>query len=263
MKRAFVKNISNYERFRTGISAVETRGATEASLMLLTAPAGFGKSRTVDHWAMQNNAACLRAKVDWTPRYFMAELAEALKLDSRGRAKELFGRIVGVLADQQIPLVIDEVEHCLRHGADVLEAVRDLSDHTEVIVVLVGMEQVQPRIARHAQISSRIAKVVELGPATAEDVGEVCKQLAEVKIEASLVQEIHRQSTGRVREVINAIATVEQAARRNGKNKVTLQDMAGQVLTHDWQARRPRRVSGRMGSGQVVSGQMTSGKGEQ
>lgn len=243
MKKVFVKNIANYERFRTGISAVETRGATEASLMLVTGPAGYGKSQTVDQWAVANGAAYLRAKVEWTPRYFMTELAETLKLDSRGKAKDIFGRIAGVLGGQQIPLVIDEAEHCLRDSAQVLEAIRDLSDLTEVMVILVGMDQVQAKIARHAQICSRIAKVVEFQPATPEDVAELCKQLAEVSIEASLVAEIHRQSGGRVREIMNAIAAVEQTTKRNGKTAASLQDMAGMVLTHDWQARRPRMVA--------------------
>lgn len=242
MKKQFVKNISNYERFRTSISAVETRGASEASLMLVTGPAGYGKSGTVDQWAVQTGAAYLRAKVEWTPRYFMTELAEALKIDSRGRAKDVFGRVAGVLGSQQIPLVVDEVEHCLRDGAKVLEAIRDLSDLTEVVVVLVGMDQVQAKIARHAQISSRVARVVEFLPATADDVGELCRALAEVRIAPDLIGEIHRQSAGRVREVMNAIATCEQQALRNGKTEVALQDMAGQVLTHDWQARRPRMV---------------------
>jgi len=243
VKKVFVKNISNYERFRTGISAVETRGAPEASLMLVTGPAGYGKSQTVDQWAVGNGAAYLRAKVEWTPSYFMRELAETLKLDSRGRAKDVFGRIAGVLGGQQIPLVIDEVEHCLRDSAQVLEAIRDLSDLTEVMVILVGMDQVQAKIARHAQISSRIAKVVEFHPATPEDVAEFCRQLAEVTIAPDLIAEIHKQSGGRVREIMNAIATVEQTAKRNGNGAASLQDMAGQVLTHDWQARRPRMVA--------------------
>lgn len=242
MKKQFVKNITNYERFRTGLTAVETRGASEASLMLVTGPAGYGKSQTVDQWAVSSGAYYLRAKVEWTPSYFMRELAETMKIDSRGRAKDVFGRIAGVLGGQQIPLVIDEVEHCLRDSAQVLEAVRDLSDLTEVMVILVGMDQVQAKISRHAQISSRIAKVVEFQPATAEDVAEFCRALAEVKIAPDLVGEIHRQSAGRVREVMNAIATCEQLAMRNGKAEVSLQDMSGMVLTHDWQARRPRVV---------------------
>lgn len=249
MKKTFVKTISNYERFRTGISAVEARGAAEASMLLVTGEAGYGKSQTVDHWAVQSGAVYLRAKVEWTPHYFMTELAETLKLDARGRAKDLFGRIAGTVGGQQIPLVIDEAEHCLRDGAQVLEAVRDLSDLTEVMVILVGMEQVQAKIARYAQISSRIAKVVTFQPATPEDVAEFCKHLAEVEISADLVAEIHRQSAGRVREILNAIATCERSAKRNGAAKVGLAEMAGQVLTHDWQARRPRMVKPAMVSG--------------
>jgi len=241
MKKQFVKT-ENYERFRTGITAVENRGAAEASLMLVTAEAGFGKSTTVDHWAIQSGAAYVRAKEGWTPAWFKSELAENLKLDTRGRPKDMFARIAGYIGSNQIPIVIDEVEHCLENNAAVLEAVRDLSDLTEVLVILVGMDQVQARIARHRQISSRIARVVEFQPASINDVLITCKQLAEIDIADDLVTEIHRASGGRMRDIMNAIATIENTAKRNGATNVTLADMAGQSLTHDWQSRRPRIV---------------------
>jgi DNA transposition AAA+ family ATPase len=241
VKKEFVKT-ENYERFRTGITAVENRGAAEASLMLVTAEAGFGKSTTVDHWAITNGAAYIRAKEGYTPSWFKSDLAENLKIDTRGRPKELFARIAGYIGTHQIPIVIDEVEHCLDNNAAVLEAVRDLSDLTEVIIIMVGMDQVQAKIARHRQISSRIARVVEFQPSTLADVGITCKQLADVEIASDLVAEIHRISGGRMRDIMNAIATVENTAKRNSASKVTLQDMAGQSLNHDWQARRPRLV---------------------
>ncbi len=118
----------------------------------------------------------------------------------------------------------DEVEHCLRDNAQMLEAIRDLSDLTEVLVILVGMEQVQAKIARHAQISSRIAKVVEFQPATIDDVALACRQLAEVEILPELVTEIHRQSAGRMREIMNAITICERTAKRNGIAKIGLQE---------------------------------------
>lgn len=249
MRKTFVKGISNYERFRTGLTAVENRGAAEASMLLVTGEAGYGKSQTVDHWAVATGAAYLRAKVEWTPHYFMAELADTLKIDQRGRAKDLFGRVAGVLGGQQISLVIDEIEHCLQKGAHVLEAIRDLSDLTEVTVVLVGMEQVETKIRRYAQISSRIATVVTFQAATLDDVAELCRALAEVEIAPDLVAEIHRQSGGRVREILNAIATIERTAQRNEATRVALADMVGQVITHDWQARRPRVIKAAAGAG--------------
>lgn len=243
MKKQFVKT-SNYELFRTGITAVENRGAAEASLMLVTAEAGFGKSTTVDNWAIQSGAAYVRAKEGYTPSWFKSELAENLKIDTRGRPKEVFARIAGYIGTNQIPIVLDEVEHCLDNNAAVLEAVRDLSDLTEVLVIMVGMDQVQAKIARHRQISSRIARVVEFQPATLADVEMTCKQLAEVEFTPDLIAEIYRVSGGRMRDIMNAIATVENTAKRNIASKISLQDMAGQSLNHDWQARRPRVVKG-------------------
>lgn len=241
MKKTFVKT-SNYKAFRSGISIVEGRGAAEASMLLVTGAAGFGKSETVEQWSIEAGAAHLRAKVEWTPHYFMTELAENLRVDARGRAKDIFARVAARLVADQTPLVIDEIDHCMRDNAAVLETARDLSDLTEVIVVLVGMDQVQSKLSRHAQISSRIAHVVEFQPATLDDVKLTCRELSEVLIADNLVAEIHRAATGRMREVVNAIAVVESHARRNGLKTVTCADLAGKTLVYDWLARRPRHV---------------------
>jgi DNA transposition AAA+ family ATPase len=239
VKKQFVKT-KNYELFRTGISAVENRGAAEAGLILVTSEAGYGKTTTVDQWAIARGAAFLRAKEDYTPAWFRSELAENLKIDSSGRSKDLFGRLAGYIGEHQIPIVIDEVEHCLDNGAAVLEAIRDISDLTEVMVIMVGMDQVQSRISRYRQISSRIAKVIEFQPVTMEDLQLTCKQLAEVDIAEDLMLEILRQSNGRMREVMNAIGTCEATAKRNNATSISLIDMAGKTLTHDWQSRKAR-----------------------
>jgi DNA transposition AAA+ family ATPase len=247
VKKELVKT-KNYELFRTGITAVEQRGAAEASLMLVVGEPGFSKSIVVEQWAVQVKAVYLRAKVEWTPSRFQHELAEALAVDTSGRAKEVFGRIISAIGRNQTPIVIDEVQHTLANRARVLEAVRDISDLTETIIVLVaGEERVLPRIARFPQISSRIAKVVEFAPAPIEDVARCCAELASVQIADDLVREVHRQANGRMRDVINAIARVEQVAKRNGQKKVSLADFQGKALVEDWQARRP--TAGRGGKG--------------
>lgn len=243
MKKHFVK-VSNTKRFQAGIVAVDARGAMEAGWMLVTGEAGHGKSLTVDHWSAESGAVLLRAKVEWTPHYFFTELATAMGIDTRCRAKELFSRLTGVIGEQQIPLIIDEVEHALKENAKVLEALRDLTDLTETTAVLVGMDQAQSKISRHLQISSRIAHVVTFSPANNKDVRLVCNELAEVKIADDAVIEINKQANGRMREILNAIATVERIARRSGKNQISRADLVGQHLTHDWLARRPRVVKG-------------------
>lgn len=246
MKKAFVQN-SNYVRFVEAVKAVEQRGAREASILLVTGPAGLGKSETVDRFAMDTNAIYLRAKETWTKRGLLTEMADCLKLSNSGRNQEVQARIIGHVAARQTPIVIDEAEFTVRTTASILECVRDISDLTEVLVVLVGMETIESRIARYPQISSRVAQVVHFAPLTEQDVLLTARQLAEVNIGTDVVSELHRQSEGRMRLVMNGIAAIERLAKTNGLNEVRADHIRDVPLCHDWQGRRAR-VPGRMGA---------------
>ena len=233
MHRQFVKT-ENYELFNDAVSQVEQRGAAEAGILLAYSEPGFGKSTIIENWAVNNNAVFLRANVDWTPRYFLIELAKRLRLDTQGTAERLFTRLLKEIAENELPIVIDEAENTLNNGAAVLEKIRDFSDRAETIVVLVGMADIKRRIMRYQQISSRVAKVVEFHPPSLTDVAAACKQMAEVEITPDLVEEIHRQTGGRMRLVLNAIAQLEQDARRNGLDKISLADIGKKRLVYDW-----------------------------
>lgn len=242
MKKQFVKT-RNYEAFQAAIRFVEARGALEASWLLVDGSPGHGKTDIVEEWATKTGAAYIRAKEKYSPAFFLEELADKLKVEGSGTRRERFQRITGKLLSTQTPIILDEVQHCLPNNASVLEALRDITDITETVAVLVaGEDKVQRRIARFPQLSRRIRDTVEFGPATAEDALLICRELAEVEIEAALVAEIHRQSKGQVSAIVNAIAAVEHQARRNRAKAVTLADMVGQELVHDWQATKPQIV---------------------
>ncbi|MFA7242036.1 MAG: ATP-binding protein [Sulfuricellaceae bacterium] len=246
MKKHYVKT-SNYNRFMDGIQAVEERGAQEASMMLVWGEAGYGKTQALTHWATHNDAIFLRANVDWTPRYFMIEMAKLLKIDIGGTAEQLFSRLMGSIAKKQTPIVIDEADHCLRNGAEVLEKVRDFADRTEALVILSGMEKIQGKIARHPQVSSRIARSIEFIAATVDDTVLLCAEKCEIKVHPDLAGEMRKQTDGRVREIINAIALVERIGQRAGKEEITLADMAGQTLTNNWQSTRQKIIGAKAG----------------
>lgn len=242
MKKVFVKT-SNYELFQAAIRGLDTRGAQEAGWLLVAGDPARGKSTIVDEWAAKNDAIYLRAKEQWTPSFFIDDLAEKLRVDPSGKAKARFQRVVARIGHERLPIVIDEVQHTLRDAAAVLEVLRDITDLTETVVILVaGVENVQTKIARHKAIASRIYKEVEFQPNTLEDTALVCREMADVEIAADLVAEIHQRSAGLMRSIVNAISMVELHARRAKAERVTLADMAGMELVHDWQARRQRVV---------------------
>jgi len=241
MRKQFVAT-ENYSRFTAGIQAVEQRGAAEAGMMLVHGAPGFGKSHIVGHWAIESRAVFLRANVDWTPKYFLVELAKTLRVDPSGTAQQLFSRLLERVVAAQTPIVIDEAEFTLHNGAAALEKVRDLSDRAEVTVVLIGMERIQQSIARHKQIASRIAQVVEFAASSLADTEQACRQLAEVSMSPALMAEVHRISGGRMREVLNVIAAVERIAAINGQSDVDVADLGGAALAFDWQTRTPKSV---------------------
>jgi len=245
MKNSFVQN-SNYVRFMEAVKAVEGRGAREASILLVTGPAGLGKSQTVDRFAVDANAIYLRAKETWTRGGLLAEMADSLRLPAAGRNQEVQARIIQCIASAQTPIVIDEAEFTVRGAtAGILECVRDISDLTEVLVVLVGMETMERRIARYPQLSSRVAQVVHFEPLTEQDVRMTARQMAEVQIADDLLAALHRQSEGRMRLVMNGLATIERHAKTNGLTRVGLADMGEVALCHDWQSGRRARLPGR------------------
>ena len=242
MKKRFVKT-SNYEQFQSAIRFVEARGALEASWLLVEGSPGHGKTETVEEWVTKNNAVYLRAKEKYTPSFFYEELAEKLKVDGAGTRKERFQRLITRVMTLQIPIVLDEVQHALPNNASVLEALRDITDTTETIAILVaGEDRVQKRIAKFPQLSRRIRETVTFGAATGDDIALLCNELSEVKIQPDLQAEMLHQSKGQVSAIINAIAAIELIARRNKRSDMSLADMVGQELVHDWQAGRPQLI---------------------
>ena len=230
----------NVEAFLNGITTVEDRGAPEASWMLVEGLAGVGKTKTLEWFATQHDAIHLRCKASYTAHWFLRELVTELGVQPKRKTEDLFNQAIGILARSARAIIIDEIEHALK-DTKVLETIRDISDLTEVLVVVAGMEGVRSKLARFPQISSRISDVVEFLPPSVQDVRILCDTICEVAVADDLVNEIHRQSGGRMRLVLNAIKKVEQHGLRNKGKTVDLDSIKGKQLTQHWQDRRTNK----------------------
>lgn len=240
MKRQFVKT-SNLRLFLAGLEILERRAAPEASIMVVTSEPGYGKTRTLQWYSTQNaDAIYIRAKAGYTRHWFLAELIKELRGVPSRSNEEMFREAIKRMQGRPYILILDEVEHALA-DTQVLEVLRDLSDLLETPVVLVGMEQAQAKIARHPQISSRVAHVVAFQPTSVEDITITARELLDgLTLQEDLVVEIQKQTKGRMREIMNALAICESTARQRKVKSLALADLEGAQLTYDWQARRPR-----------------------
>lgn len=229
MKKGFVQT-ENFKRLREAEKLVAKRGAREAGLVIVRGVYGIGKSELTERWAVDSGYVFVRAKETWTKRAMLDELAEKMGLDKRGRNQEVQARIIGKLAVDMVPMIIDEADFLIRSTPSLLEVLRDVTDLTGTMCFLVGMEHFPLKVARYGHIASRVARVVELDPLTVPDVKATVAAKSEVTIDDELIARIHVEAKGRMRLVLNAIANIETWAHANGWKKVEPKHVENKVL---------------------------------
>lgn len=241
MKKGFVIT-ENFRRLADAQAQVAKRGAREAGLVIIQGPFGVGKSDIVERWASDNNAHFLRCMETWTKRALLDALAERMGLDTRGRNSEVQARIIGRLAVDMSTLIFDEADFLIRSTPALLEVVRDITDTTGVVCMLVGMQKLGDKIARFGHIASRVARVVNFERLPLADVAAACTKLSDVPLADDVVAAVHLQSDGRMRLVLNAIANVEEWAKANGWKRVESTHIKGKQLCVEF---RGKQAAGR------------------
>ena len=234
VKKGFVQT-TNFRLLKEAEKIVERRGAREASLVLIQGKFGIGKSEMTERWASENGHVFIRAKKVWSPRSMLEDIAAELGVAVRGSAKDIENRITQHLAQTMQALIIDEADYLAdMKSAAKLETIRDISDVTGTMVFLVGMQDFPAIVQRYEHIASRVARIVQLHPLSLADVQATCKAKAEVALSPALVEQIHRDSKGRMRHVLNAIANIEVWAETNSWTDVDVAHVKGKPLCTDF-----------------------------
>lgn len=231
MKREFVRT-ENAKRFRAAIAMLEARGAQEAGWLLVTGRPGEGKTTTIHNWASEVGAVMLTAQADWTVTRMREELAAKLGIEvSRGYQ----AKIGEAIALDEVPIIVDEAQFALHDGASCLEVLRGITDKSKTPLVTITMESEVPKFNRRTQIGSRFFHQCDFRASSEADVIAACAQLAEVEIADDLALRIHADTSARMRLVMNAIARVEQVARRLDKAHINADDVKTLPLVEEFQ----------------------------
>jgi DNA transposition AAA+ family ATPase len=235
----YCSEVSNVKRFQKGVATLDGRGAEEASWLLVEGEPGLGKTRALQWYSVQKDAVLVRAKAGWTIPWMLKDICNGLDLQPRHSSTLMFDQIVDECVMRNPLVIVDEVEHAARK-IKTLETLRDLTDISGVTLIAAGMKGIRQQLKAHKQVYNRIADVVEFTPATVGDVRMLCDQLSEVTIADDLVERIHAETGGINREILNSIARIEQAMRRNKGQTITAEMTSTLALTNDG---RPRAAS--------------------
>lgn len=243
MKKGFVQT-ENYKRLKEAEKAVARRGAPEAGLVVVQGVYGVGKSELTERWATDGGYVFVRAKETWTRRALLDELADRMGLDKRGRNQEVQARIIGKLAVDMVPIIVDEADFLVRSTPSLLEVLRDITDLTGTMAFLVGMEHFRSKLQRFPHIMSRVAREVTFEPLSLADVQATVVAKAEVAIGEDLLPELLAQCKGRMRLLLNAISNLEAWASANSWKKVGLEHVRGRALCVEFTGRPLGRTVG-------------------
>jgi len=241
MRDTFVET-GNVRRFMGALKTLNERGAVEACMVVVDGKPGLGKTTTLSRWVAQTGSVYLRAQKGWDYSWFIQDLLTELSVSYqqiRGK-RERFARVLqelqlraeqAALEGKVFGLVIDECD-LVSSRAEIMEAIRGISDIQFMPTILVGMGRLRDNLRRFPQIESRAPNKVEFQPAGPEDVAALIRGRCEVPVAPDLVGFVHRPSKGYNREILDAIANIERFGRRMdpGAEGVTLAELAGLVI---------------------------------
>ena len=246
MRSNFIQT-KNTQRFLDGMGKLEKRGASEACFMVIDGKPGLGKTRTLNSWATKNNCIFIRAKKQWTPNWMLSELLDALHIDPNHMFKKMFTQAIKALDSRYVQaqrdggnlaIIVDEADHISRK-LDLLETLRDLTDHLEIPVILVGMGKVRDNLTKAPQIASRVGQYVQFTPLDFDDCKLFINGISEIPADDSLIGFTERHSLGFSREMKEAVVNIEKFGKRNGLELVSLKDMRGELLMNDRATDKP------------------------
>ena len=248
MKNEFV-NTANVKNFLKGMTALSMRGAREACLMVIDGKPGLGKTRALSFWACRNDCVFVRAKKEWTPNWMMKDILNKLKVTPKHSFEGMFRQAIEALGERAraaardgsvFAVIIDEVDYISR-SEKLFETIRDLSDLLEIPFILVGMDIIRHTLSsRFPQIASRVGQYIDFMPLSFEDTKLMIDSLCNIKVEEKLISFTHIVTKGYVREIKEAIASIEHFAARNPKiTEVTFDMMEGQPLMNDRKNSKP------------------------
>jgi DNA transposition AAA+ family ATPase len=135
--------------------------ARDRDMVVITGPAGAGKTTTLQAYAKANSSSILvEADHGYTAMALFVELCDHLSLPTKGTLHELLQRVVEKLKDSGRLIIVDEAEH-LPYRA--LELLRRVHDKSHVPLALVGMPRLRKNLQgdhnHYAQLWSRVGFV--------------------------------------------------------------------------------------------------------
>lgn len=173
---------------------------------------GLGKTTAIAWLSGQVQGAFIEASSNWTPYSMLKDISGELGAAPMRSAKATEDLAIERLQQSGRPLFIDEADR-LTDNSRLLETLRTIHDKAGIPVVLIGMENLDKKLSKYEQLSSRLAKKLQFKPCDINDANLIAETCCEIEIDKGLIRDIHGRAKGSLRRIIVEFAKVEQFAK--------------------------------------------------
>jgi|GEM_PF-1992239 len=233
MKQNILVPTRNVLLLSQAVEQISAMGADSAMFVLVSGPAGTGKSSAARMLAKQRRGVYYSVAEGETARSLLSGLLDPLNGWAENMpARQLRDYLLGELEHRHWPpLLLDEADRLdvTRNQVNLLEVVRDIHDRAHSPIVLFSIAHLARRLANptggdYAEaFSSRVAMQIKFERASLEDCELLAERLLEgVKFAGELIAHCLTVSGGSFRPLLGLYAEIEQLAKTAGIDKIGL-----------------------------------------
>jgi hypothetical protein len=237
---AALKNVAG---FYGQVVKLQDRKPSLTNIGVMHGPSGYGKSYASIYAQIKTRAIRVEVGESWSRKKLVsAILREGGVAEPRGDTAALVEQAIQLLAEEpRRPLFIDEADKLVDKG--MIEIVRELAQHSQVPVLLIGEEMLPQKLAKVERVHNRVLDWFGAEPCDLDD----CKKLAEIFLKGvivsdDLLEDIRVKGDGRARRIVVSLNDAFEWARNNGVKAIGKDNYAGAIYTGE----APRARSGRL-----------------
>ncbi|WP_209007218.1 AAA family ATPase [Roseibium litorale] len=205
--------LENVARLFGLVSKLQSRSGGLPGIGVFHGPSGYGKTISTIFAQNRTRALLLQIGDSWTRKKLLEKLLEELgETGRKGSIANMAEWAIECLAeDPDRPLIIDEADKLVDKG--MIELLRELYEHAQVPVLLIGEELLPEKLMKHERVHNRVLSWVAAQPCNASD----ARKLADIycrgiRLSDDLIDLIVEKSGGVARRICVNLDQIREEA---------------------------------------------------
>jgi DNA transposition AAA+ family ATPase len=176
---------------------------------------GYGKSFAAAYTGIRHDCYYVECRSTWTRKAVLEAILKDMAITPARTTYGLTEQVSERLATSGKPLIIDEMDHIVEHGA--VEIVRDIYEGSGVPILMIGEEKLPEKLTKWERFHGRILDFVGALPADMEDTRTLAKFYAkDIEISDDLHAALTEAARGSIRRICVNLARFNKAVLAGG-----------------------------------------------